>query len=113
MNDLNWTEQDAKALDIARVLAADAVEKVGNGHPGTAISLAPIAYLLYQKVMKGDPADPRWLGRDRFVRNCLYAAGNSGSAALLPQVAALVEDADPAVADAAHWALARLTRAYP
>ncbi len=73
MNDLNWTEQDAKAVDIARVLAADAVEKVGNGHPGTAISLAPIAYLLYQKVMKGDPADPRWLGRDRFV----LSAGHS------------------------------------
>ena len=73
MNDLNWTEQDAQAVDIARVLAADAVEKVGNGHPGTAISLAPIAYLLYQKVMKGDPADPRWLGRDRFV----LSAGHS------------------------------------
>ncbi len=55
------------AVDTARILAADAVEKVGNGHPGTAISLAPAAYLLYQKVMKGDPADPKWLGRDRFV----------------------------------------------
>ncbi len=54
-------------MDTARILAADAVEKVGNGHPGTAISLAPLAYLLYQKVMNGDPADPKWLGRDRFV----------------------------------------------
>ncbi len=67
MNKLNWTEIDVKSVDTARVLAADAVEKVGNGHPGTAISLAPIAYLLYQKVMKGDPADDRWVGRDRFV----------------------------------------------
>ena len=52
---------------MAAGLAADAVEKVGNGHPGTAISLAPLAYLLYQKVMASDPADPSWVGRDRFV----------------------------------------------
>ena len=62
-----WSTLDARAVDTARVLAADAVEKVGNGHPGTAISVAPIAYLLYQKVMNLDPADPHWLGRDRFV----------------------------------------------
>ena len=67
MNEFTWTELDARAVDTARVLAADAVEKVGNGHPGTAISLAPIAHLLYQKVMVGDPADDRWVGRDRFV----------------------------------------------
>ena len=73
MSSLTWTEQDAKAVDIARVLAADAVEKVGNGHPGTAVSLAPIAHLLYAKVMKADPAEPRWLGRDRFV----MSAGHS------------------------------------
>ncbi|MDR1214721.1 MAG: transketolase [Propionibacteriaceae bacterium] len=64
---LTWTDLDRRAVDIARVLAADAVEKVGNGHPGTAISVAPIAYLLYQKVMKLDPTDPAWIGRDRFV----------------------------------------------
>jgi transketolase len=64
---LEWNELDTRAVDTARVLAADAVEKVGNGHPGTAISLAPLAYLLYQKVMTGDPADPKWVGRDRFV----------------------------------------------
>ena len=64
---LQWTDLDQRAVDTARILAADAVEKVGNGHPGTAISLAPLAYLLYQKVMTGDPADPTWLGRDRFV----------------------------------------------
>ncbi|MBK8462345.1 MAG: transketolase [Nigerium sp.] len=73
MNALPWADLDSKAVDAARVLAADAVEKVGNGHPGTAISLAPVAYLLYQKVMAADPADPRWLGRDRFV----LSAGHS------------------------------------
>ncbi len=73
MSKLTWSEQDAKAVDTARVLAADAVEKVGNGHPGTAISLAPIAYLLYAKVMNVDPNEPRWLGRDRFV----MSAGHS------------------------------------
>ena len=60
MTDFTWTDLDTRAVDTARILAADAVEKVGNGHPGTAISLAPAAYLLYQKVMKGDPADPKW-----------------------------------------------------
>lgn len=64
---LEWNELDAKAVDTARVLAADAVEKVGNGHPGTAISLAPAAYLLFQKVMRRDPSDDQWVGRDRFV----------------------------------------------
>ena len=54
-------------MDTVRVLAADAVEKVGNGHPGTAMSLAPAAYLLFQKLMRHDPANPQWLGRDRFV----------------------------------------------
>ncbi len=67
MTGFTWTELDQRAVDTARVLAADAVEKVGNGHPGTAISLAPVAHLLYQKVMSGDPADPAWVGRDRFV----------------------------------------------
>ena len=68
-----WTELDRRAVDTARVLAADAVEKVGNGHPGTAMSLAPAAYLLYQDVMRHDPADSRWLGRDKFV----LSAGHS------------------------------------
>ncbi len=66
-NELEWNELDDRAVDTARVLAADAVEKVGNGHPGTAISLAPAAYLLYQRVMRHDPRDTRWLGRDRFI----------------------------------------------
>ncbi|WP_205164100.1 transketolase [Arthrobacter roseus] len=65
--ELKWTEVDQHAVDTIRVLAADAVEEVGNGHPGTAMSLAPAAYLLFQKVMKHDPANPEWTGRDRFV----------------------------------------------
>lgn len=68
-----FSEIDREAVDVARVLAADAVEKAGHGHPGTAISLAPVAYLLYQKVMKQDPLDPTWLGRDRFI----LSAGHS------------------------------------
>ena len=67
MTTLSWTELDAKAVDTARLLAVDAVEKVGNGHPGTAMSLAPVAYVLYQNVMRHDPTDTHWLGRDRFV----------------------------------------------
>ncbi|QKJ19598.1 transketolase [Microbacterium hominis] len=73
MSELRWEEIDGRAVDTARVLAADAVEKVGNGHPGTAMSLAPAAYLLYQKVMRHDPADTDWLGRDRFI----LSAGHS------------------------------------
>ena len=71
---LEWTEIDSRAVDTARVLAADAVERAGSGHPGTAISLAPLAYLLYQKVMIGDPADPGWVGRDRFVLSAGHAS---------------------------------------
>ncbi|MFJ3715128.1 transketolase [Streptomyces sp. NPDC090057] len=62
-----WTDLDRRAVDTARLLAADAVQKVGNGHPGTAMSLAPVAYTIFQKVMRHDPADPEWTGRDRFV----------------------------------------------
>ena len=64
---LIWTSEDQRAVDTARVLAADAVEKVGNGHPGTAMSLAPAAYLLFQKVMRHDPKNTDWSGRDRFI----------------------------------------------
>ncbi|HEU5455569.1 MAG TPA: transketolase [Nocardioides sp.] len=73
MTTLDWTEIDDKAVDTIRVLAMDAVQKVGNGHPGTAMSLAPAAYLLFQKVMRHNPADPHWPGRDRFV----LSAGHS------------------------------------
>jgi len=64
---LDWDADDDRAVDFLRALAADAVQRVGNGHPGTAMSLAPVAYLLFQKVMRHDPHDPAWLGRDRFV----------------------------------------------
>ena len=73
MTDITWDQIDNEAVDTARLLAADAVEKVGNGHPGTAMSLAPVAYLLHQKVMQHDPSDPHWLGRDRFI----LSAGHS------------------------------------
>jgi transketolase len=71
---LDWTELDDKAVDTVRVLAMDAVQKVGNGHPGTAMSLAPAAYLLFQKVMRHNPADPHWPGRDRFVLSCGHSS---------------------------------------
>ncbi|SFC51579.1 transketolase [Nocardioides terrae] len=71
--DLEWTDLDKKAVDTIRVLAMDAVQKVGNGHPGTAMSLAPAAYLLFQKVMRHNPADTDWMARDRFV----LSAGHS------------------------------------
>ena len=67
MTQLQWDLIDSQAVDTARLLAADAVEKVGNGHPGTAMSLAPAAYLLFQKVMRRDPSDNEWIGRDRFI----------------------------------------------
>ncbi len=69
----DWTEIDSAAVDTIRVLAADAVQKVGNGHPGTAMSLAPLAYTLFQRTMRHDPSDTTWLGRDRFV----LSAGHS------------------------------------
>ncbi|MCW2866720.1 MAG: transketolase, partial [Marmoricola sp.] len=72
--ELDWNELDDKAVDTVRVLAMDAVQKVGNGHPGTAMSLAPAAYLLFQKVMRHDPADPDWLSRDRFVLSCGHSS---------------------------------------
>jgi transketolase len=73
-NELSWTDLDRRAVDTVRVLAMDAVEKVGNGHPGTAMSLAPAAYLLYQQVMRHDPSDPNWPGRDRFVLSCGHSS---------------------------------------
>ncbi|WP_179944080.1 transketolase [Corynebacterium camporealensis] len=63
----DWTDTDTRAVDTVRVLAADAVQKCGSGHPGTAMSLAPLAYTLYQRVLNHDPADVNWAGRDRFV----------------------------------------------
>ena len=71
---LDWTPADRRAVDLVRVLAMDAVQKVGNGHPGTAMSLAPAAYLLFQRVLRHDPADPKWPGRDRFVLSCGHSS---------------------------------------
>jgi transketolase len=70
----DWTEVDTAAVDTIRVLAADAVQKVGNGHPGTAMSLAPLAYTLFQRAMRHDPSDTHWLGRDRFVLSCGHSS---------------------------------------
>jgi len=70
----DWAEIDSVAVDTARVLAADAVQKVGNGHPGTAMSLAPLAYTLFQRVMRHDPSDTHWMGRDRFVLSCGHSS---------------------------------------
>jgi transketolase len=71
---LEWSKDDARTVDLIRVLAMDAVEKVGSGHPGTAMSLAPAAYLLFQRILRHDPADPHWLGRDRFVLSCGHSS---------------------------------------
>jgi transketolase len=71
--ELEWTDRDRRTVDIIRALAMDAVEAVGNGHPGTAMSLAPAAFLLYQRLLRHDPTDPNWLARDRFV----LSAGHS------------------------------------
>ena len=69
-----WGAVDVRAVDTVRLLAADAVQKVGNGHPGTAMSLAPLAYLLFGRVMRHDPGDDQWLGRDRFVLSCGHSS---------------------------------------
>ncbi|HET7659693.1 MAG TPA: transketolase [Oryzihumus sp.] len=74
MTQTGWTDLDIRAVDTIRLLAADAVQKVGNGHPGTAMSLAPAAYLIYQNLMRHDPTDPQWLGRDRFVLSCGHSS---------------------------------------
>ncbi|MFS0884534.1 transketolase [Aeromicrobium sp. 179-A 4D2 NHS] len=71
---IDWSEVDDRAVNTTRLLAADAVQKAGHGHPGTAMSLAPAAYLIYQKLMRHDPADPTWLGRDRFVLSCGHSS---------------------------------------
>jgi transketolase len=73
-SDTGWIDLDVRAVDSVRVLAADSVQKVGNGHPGTAMSLAPLAYLLFQRVMHHDPADDQWLGRDRLVLSCGHSS---------------------------------------
>jgi transketolase len=71
---LDWSPADERAVDLIRVLAMDAVQEAGSGHPGTAMSLAPAAYLLYQRLLRHDPADPTWPGRDRFVLSCGHSS---------------------------------------
>ena len=71
---IGWTEQDDQVVRYARALAMDAVQKVGNGHPGTAMSLAPVAYNLFQRHMVHDPADPHWVARDRFILSCGHSS---------------------------------------
>ncbi|MCU1673699.1 MAG: transketolase, partial [Frankiales bacterium] len=71
---LDWTDLDRRAVDATRALAMDAVEAAGSGHPGTAMSLAPVAYLLFQKLLRHDPTDPDWVGRDRFVLSCGHSS---------------------------------------
>ncbi len=71
---LDWTPADARAVDLIRVLAMDAVQQAGSGHPGTAMSLAPAAYVLFQRVLRHDPADADWIGRDRFVLSCGHSS---------------------------------------
>ena len=70
----NWEALDDKAVKVARALAMDAVQKVGNGHPGTAMSLAPVAYTLFQRFLRHDPSDPNWIGRDRFILSCGHSS---------------------------------------
>ena len=70
----DWTDLDTRAVNTIRVLAAEAVQRVGNGHPGTAMSLAPLAYTLFQRVLRHDPSDPAWTGRDRFVLSCGHSS---------------------------------------
>jgi transketolase len=74
INTLEWSELDRRAVDTIRALAMDAVEEAGSGHPGTAMSLAPAAYLLFQRFLRHDPTDPAWAGRDRFVLSCGHSS---------------------------------------
>jgi transketolase len=74
VDQLDWTDVDDTAVDVIRALAMDAVEEAGSGHPGTAMSLAPAAYLLFQRLLRHDPTDPQWLGRDRFVLSCGHSS---------------------------------------
>jgi len=69
-----WQSLDDQAVATSRALAMDAVQKVGNGHPGTAMSLAPVAYTLFQRILKHDPANPNWIARDRFVLSCGHSS---------------------------------------
>jgi transketolase len=89
---LEWTDLDQRAVDVIRALAMDAVEAAGSGHPGTAMSLAPAAYLLFQRHLRHDPSDPHWLGRDRFVLSCGHSSVTLYIQLLLSGYGLTVED---------------------
>ena len=89
---LDWTAADDSAVKYLRALAMDAVQKVGNGHPGTAMALAPAAYVLFQRVMRHDPSDPRWLGRDRFVLSAGHSSLTLYSELFLSGYGLIMED---------------------
>ena len=74
MTQIKWSSNDDKAVAISRALAMDAAQKVGNGHPGTAMSLAPVAYTLFQRILRHDPANPNWIARDRFILSCGHSS---------------------------------------
>ncbi|MDX6265745.1 MAG: transketolase [Frankiales bacterium] len=92
MGSLEWTNLDQRAVDVIRALAMDAVEAAGSGHPGTAMSLAPAAYLLFQRHLRHDPSDPHWLGRDRFVLSCGHSSVTLYIQLLLSGYGLTVED---------------------
>ncbi|MGB8650323.1 MAG: transketolase, partial [Mycobacteriales bacterium] len=92
MSTLEWTDLDRRAVDVIRALAMDAVEAAGSGHPGTAMSLAPAAYLLFQRHLRHDPSDPTWVGRDRFVLSCGHSSVTLYIQLLLSGYGLTVED---------------------
>ena len=87
MTDNTWSELDERAIKMAKALSADAVQKAGHGHPGSPISLAPIAYTLYQRFIKHDPNDPNWAGRDRFILSGGHASLTSMCSCTSPVMA--------------------------
>ena len=107
MSTLTWTDLDKRAVDTVRALAMDAVEAAGSGHPGTAMSLAPAAYLLFQRHLRHDPSDPSWPGRDRFVLSCGHSSLTLYLQLLLSGYGLTVED----IAHLRQWG--SLTPAHP
>ncbi len=107
MSALQWTDLDKRAVDVIRALAMDAVEAAGSGHPGTAMSLAPAAYLLFQRHLVHDPSDPSWVGRDRFVLSCGHSSLTLYLQLLLSGYGLTVED----ISHLRQWG--SLTPAHP
>ena len=107
MTSLDWTDLDRRAVDVVRALAMDSVEAAGSGHPGTAMSLAPAAYLLFQRLLRHDPSDPTWVGRDRFVLSCGHSSLTLYCQLLLSGYGLTVED----LAHLRQWG--SLTPAHP